>query len=150
MFCHLYIINSVYLVRAAPKVMPPTLLCWPATSEVDIGGMTTEAEPSEQYSMTSCCCVTDGSREAAWQNGVWCGSAYEAKAGHWISPCRKNGTYWYSLILAEYLWRSNSGCEQWGGGWCVSVLMTVSHLLWFRFLWGQNESSYSSQVKIHS
>jgi len=24
--------------RAAPKVMPPILLCWPALSEADVGG----------------------------------------------------------------------------------------------------------------
>ena len=23
----------------------------------------------------------------------------------------KNGTHWYSLMLAEHLWRLNSGCE---------------------------------------
>jgi len=33
-------------------------------SEVDIGGMAVEVELSHQYSITSCCCVTDGSRGA--------------------------------------------------------------------------------------
>jgi len=33
-------------IRAAPKVMPPILSCWPMTSEVDVDGMTVEAEPS--------------------------------------------------------------------------------------------------------
>ena len=35
-----------FIPRAAPKVMPPILLCWPTTSEVDVGGMTAEAAPS--------------------------------------------------------------------------------------------------------
>ena len=30
-------------------------------SEVDVGGMAVEVEPSQQYSFTFCCHVTDGS-----------------------------------------------------------------------------------------
>jgi len=30
------------------------------TSEADGGGMAAEVEPSYQYSVTFCCCVTDG------------------------------------------------------------------------------------------
>ncbi len=33
-------------MRAALKVMPPILLCWPMMSEVDVGGMAVEVEPS--------------------------------------------------------------------------------------------------------
>ena len=40
--------------------------------EVDIHGMA-DVEPSHQYSTTFCCCVTDSSRGAVWQNGVWHG-----------------------------------------------------------------------------
>jgi len=47
-------------MRAAPKVMPPALLCWP-TSDADGGGTAVDVEPSHQYSIT---CVTDGSRGA--------------------------------------------------------------------------------------
>lgn len=32
--------------RASLKVMSPNLLCWPTISEVDIGGMALENEPS--------------------------------------------------------------------------------------------------------
>ena len=56
--------------RATPKVIPPTLLCWPTVSEADVDGIAVEAEPSHQYSVTCCCCVTVGSRGAVWQNGV--------------------------------------------------------------------------------
>jgi len=50
--------------RAASKVMPPILLCWPTTPVVDAGGMAVEAEYSHHYSITFCCHVTDGSRGA--------------------------------------------------------------------------------------
>jgi len=49
-------------MRAVPKVMPPTLLYWPTTSEADIGCMTVEDEVSHQYSVTFCCHATDISR----------------------------------------------------------------------------------------
>jgi len=47
--------------RAALKVMPPNLLRWPMTSEVDVGGMAVEVEPSHQYPGMFCChvCVTE-------------------------------------------------------------------------------------------
>ena len=90
---------------------PPILWCWP-TSEADVGGMAVETESSHQYSLTFCCCVTDGSKEAVWQNDIWSESAYEAKVSHWIPPCgKKNGPHWHSLTLAECWWRPNSGCE---------------------------------------
>ena len=73
--------------------------------------MAVESELSHQNSITCCCCVTNGSREVVWQNGVWCGSAYEAKVWNWIIPCGKNCTHWHSSPLAESLWRPNSGCE---------------------------------------
>ena len=47
---------------AAPKVMSPTLLCWPTMSKADVGGMAVEVELPHQYSVTCCCCVTDGRR----------------------------------------------------------------------------------------
>ena len=43
-------------MRAVLKVMPPILLCWPTMSEVDVGGIAIEFEPSRQYSITFCCC----------------------------------------------------------------------------------------------
>lgn len=39
-------------MKAAPKVMPPFLLCWPIKSEVDDDGMALEVKPSYQYSIT--------------------------------------------------------------------------------------------------
>ena len=52
-------------MRTAPKVMPLILLSWPMTSEVDVVGIAVDSDPSHQYSITFCCHVTDGNREAA-------------------------------------------------------------------------------------
>ena len=38
-------------MRAAPKSMPPVLLCWPMTSEAEVGAMAVEFEPSHHYSI---------------------------------------------------------------------------------------------------
>jgi len=68
----------------------------PTVSEVDAGGIAVEVEPFHQYFVTFCCCVTDGSRGAVWHNGIWHGSADEAKVCHWNSASRKK---WYPLTL---------------------------------------------------
>ena len=60
-------------------------------SDANAGGMAAEVEPSQPYSIM-CCPVTDGSRGALWQSGIWHGSTYEAKRCHWIPPCGKNRT----------------------------------------------------------
>ena len=49
-----------------------------------------KAEHSHQYSITFCCRVTDGSKGAVWQNGIWHGSAYKSKVCCWIPPCGKS------------------------------------------------------------
>ena len=49
-------------MRAAPKVMLSILFYWTTTSEADVGDMAVEIEPSHQYPIPLCCCVTDGSR----------------------------------------------------------------------------------------
>lgn len=41
-----------------------------AMSEADVGSMTLEVEPFHQYSFTSCCCGTDGSRGANQTSGM--------------------------------------------------------------------------------
>jgi len=40
------------------------------------------------------------------QNGIWQGSADEAKVCHWIPLCRKSGT-----VIHWHLLRPNSECE---------------------------------------
>ena len=49
-------------MKTTMKVMSRTLLCWPMMSEVDVGGMAVETEPSHKYSVTFWCHVADSSR----------------------------------------------------------------------------------------
>ena len=114
-FSHLHFAelpDTYYVWRLFWKFVLPILLCWHMTPEVDVGGTALEFEPSCQYSAKFYCQVTDGSRGAVWQNGVWCGSTCKANVCHWILQYRKDGTQWHSSVLAECLWRPNSGCEQ--------------------------------------
>ena len=55
MFCYLYLNNIACCARAALKVVPPVLLCWPTTPEADVGGLSVEAEHSHHYSMLLPC-----------------------------------------------------------------------------------------------
>jgi len=90
-----------WLIYIMIEVMPPILFWWPMMSEVDVGSMAAEVEPSWQYSITCCCCVTDGSRGVIWQNGILDGSAYEAKVRNWIPPCWKK---WHPLTFFGTCW----------------------------------------------
>jgi len=110
-----------------------------------------------QYSITSCGCMTDGSKGAVWQNGIWCGSAEEAKVCHWIPPSSKSGTPWHSSVLAECWWRPTSGCEdsevvgdafqkwwqrQWGtstGTACYKCGMWALHCHWQKWWFWKTE-----------
>ena len=119
--------------------------------------MAIEDEPTHQCFITCCGHVTDGSRGALWQNGVWHGRAEEAKVWNWIPPCRRNGTHWQLLMFAEHLWRPNSGCEHSEAvgsafqQWCHhSKYETVGHLHWFRYLWARQTGSCSLLVKKHA
>ena len=103
--------NSSWSTSSAAKIMPSILLSCPTTSEVDVGDMAVEFEPSHQYPITFCCHVTDSSGRAVQYNGLWYGSKYGVKVYLWIPPCENNGNYWYVLILAERWWIPNSGCE---------------------------------------
>ena len=107
---HILITTYIY-TRAASRVMLSVLWCLSVTSETDVGGMAAEAGPSHQYSITCCCHATCGSRGIVWQDGVWHGSAYEAKYWNWIPPCGNNFTHGQSSTVAECLWRPKSGCE---------------------------------------
>ena len=97
--------------------MPPILLCLPTMSEADVGGMAVEVEPSWKYFITFCCCATDGSRGAVWQNGVWHGHVSEAKVK---SSMRKQQ---HLLTVINSCWTFMETKQwmrkQWGGWWCV-------------------------------
>ena len=99
------------------------------------------------FNIMFCCHVTDGSRGAVWQNGVWHGSAYVAKVCHWIPPCSKNGTQWHSSILAECFWRPNSGCEH-------SEAVGGAFQQWWKRQWvtcaGVDVYELGMQILVHS
>ena len=68
----------------------------------------------------------------------------------------KNCTHWHSLMLAEHLWRPNSGCEhgeEVGGGFQLWQQQVTSSL-WGRFVFvfkqAQHTGSSSSLVKVHN
>ena len=98
-------------IRAALKIMPPILRCWPTMSQAGFAGTVVDVEPSWQYSITFCSRVTDGSRRAVCQNGIWHGNAYKAKVPPHSSMRKKNGTHWHSLVLVEHFWKPNSRRE---------------------------------------
>jgi len=79
--------HNFRVMRAALKVMPPILLCWPKMSEEDVGGMEVEVEPSILYPITV---VAMWQITAEGQSDSWCGSSYDTKVCHWVPPCRKN------------------------------------------------------------
>ena len=141
-------------MRAALKLMVPTLLCWSTISEANVGSVAVDVEPSHQYSITFCCCVTDVSKKALWH-----GSEYEAKAWKGIPVYRKNNSYWHLSMLAECLRGPKNGCEHHEAvRWYVSAVVTVmwktSHIpechADSRCLQAQHEGSCSLLVKIHS
>ena len=88
------------IMRDALKVMR-LYFFWPMTLEADVDGVAVEVEPSWQYSVTFWCHVTDGSRGAVWQEGIWHGIVGEAKVCHWIPPCRKNDILQYLLNVSR-------------------------------------------------
>ena len=147
-----------WTMRAALKVVPSVLLCWRKTSEVDVGDMAVTVERSHQYSVTCCCCATDGSRGAVWQNGVWHGSADESQACHWIRPFlwekKCHPLTFRDVWLTSMEIKKRMG-TRWSGGWCVLAVT-----LWHenkplsrqpcRFLWAQHAGFCSSLAKVHS
>ena len=82
-------------------------------------------EQSHQYSITFCCCATDGNRGAIWQNGTW---KYASRKDVLFFQRRKSSTPWYSLGLTESLWRQNSGCEH-------SEAIGGAFQQWWLWLW---------------
>ena len=77
-------------MRAALKVMPPLLLCWPTVSEMDVGGGTRgwTFPPVFHYMLLPC---DRWQQSGGLKNGVWYKRVYEdPEVCHWIFPCEKN------------------------------------------------------------
>jgi len=77
--------------------------------------MAFEAEYFHQYSTAFYCHVTDGSRGAVWQNGVWHGSDFEVKVCHRIPPTGKKieliDIHWSLLNIYENQTLGNSNVK---------------------------------------
>ena len=102
-----------YYMRTVPKVTPSILLYWPMKSEVNVGVMAVEAEPSHQHSITCCYHVTD------------CHGGCMKQKCHWIPPCGKiEVTFidvcWMFMETKQWMW------VQWSSGWCISTVVTVT------------------------
>ena len=119
--------------RAALKVMPPILWCWPKKSETDVGGMAVEVEYSWQYSVIFCCHIMDGTRGTVWQNGI-------LHVG--VHPLTFTDAWW------TFLETSVSMVRWWMMHFTV-VTETAGHLPWCRFLWVQHAGSCSWPTKMH-
>lgn len=139
--------SIVYFTRTSPKVVPPFLLCSPTTSETDAGGMAGEVEYSHQYPVTCCCCVTDGSRGAAGQKGVWHGSRDGAKVWYWIPPGRKNDPHCHSVTPGGSWWRPTSGSEHSEVG---AVHSSSGGSGWALLMQSWMGAEYGSPAKMHS
>ena len=132
-------INSAshFYTRAAPKTRPPILLCWPMVSEADVGGMAVGVEPSCQYSITFCFCVTDGNRGSSLRVWHLTWKCIWSKDVSLTSSMQKK---WHSLTFIDTCWMLMETKQwmlaQWGGGWCVSAVVTatVGDLHWCRSL----------------
>ena len=111
-------------MRAAAKVMPPILLCGPATSEANVGSMAVEDGPYHQYSIAFYCHVKNHSRWTVWQNGIWQGSEYWSKGIQFHSYTHRKKLHPLTFIevcrtfmaIKQRMW------AQWGSRWYVSVL----------------------------
>ena len=107
----------------------------------DIGGMAVEVEPSHQYSITFCWCVTDGSRGAVRQNGSDVGVEMKQRGMIEFLHVEHMAPTW---ALVERLWRPNSGCEHSGGGtfqwqWVISAAACFGeHSMQLSFIAGEN------------
>ena len=130
----LYCFQTLQLCASViPKVTSSISLHQSMISEVDVGGMTVEIEPSIQYSITICCCVTDGSRGAVWHNGIWHGSAmkqgcvteflHTEKKWH---PLVSIYAFWMFMGIKRWMW------AQWNSGCCVpaGVIITWQAMFW--------------------
>ena len=114
--------------KTAPKVMPSILLCYPTMPKVNIGGMVAEAEPFLQYPIAFCCHVTDCSRGAVWQNGVWHGSACKQRCVTKFLHAEKmapTDIHRYLLSISRDQPVDVSTMRQWDSGWCVSAVATA-------------------------
>ena len=139
--CLIHINYIIYWIRAAPKVMPLTLLCWPMMSEVGVGDMAVQVEPPHQYPIT-CCLVTDGSRGAVWKIA----SDMEVCV---IQRCGTEALHVEKIAPTDINCHLFNVCKDQTVDGAVTTV-TVGHLRQYRFLQVQHAGSCLSLAKMHS
>ena len=135
--------------RAVLKVMPPFLLCWAVTPEEDVGSLAVEVEPSRQYSIPLGWQHRDSlTKKLLTQKHTW----NKVVAWNSFMQEKKKSTHWHSLMPVECMENKQWMWAQWGGGWCISALVTVTvdHPVLCRFWCMQHGYSSSSLAKMHS
>ena len=80
------------------KLIFSILLCWFTTSELDVGGVAVEVEPSHQYSIIFFL-LTDGSRGAVYKMVSDTETHVKQRCVSLNSSMRSNGTHWHPLML---------------------------------------------------
>ena len=112
--------------KSAPKVTPPALLCWPTMSEVGINSMS-EIEPSHQYSILLLWDRLQQSSSLTWKC-IWSkGASLNSFMWKKWQPLTFTDACWMFTETKQRQW------TQWGGGWCISAVVTEGHLCWCRF-----------------
>ena len=99
--------------------MPPILLRWLMTSEVDVGGMAVRGWTFLSVFHYILLLCARWQRRGSLTKWRWHGSVDEVKGWNWIPLCRKNGTHWHSLPLVECLWKQWMRAL-WGSRRCFS------------------------------
>ena len=138
-------------MRCAPKVMPLNLLCWPTTSEVDVGGNSSRGwtiPPIFHF-------------VAMWQITAegWSDKMVSDMATCMKQRCALHSSMkkkWHPLTFIKTCWRFMESKQwmwaEWGSGWCVSAVVTVTvcHLHWCSLLQAWHVDPFSSLAKMHS
>ena len=150
-------LNSVNIfMRAALKVMLPDLWCWLMTSEVDVGGMAAEVEPSHKLHYILLLCDR-------WQQGgsltKWC-LTWKCL---WSKGVSLNFSVWEKMALTDIhrcllnVYRDQTVDVSTVRQWMVcfssgdSSVKDKPRSRWpYRFLQVWHTDSYSSLMKMHS
>ena len=107
-------------MRAASKVMPPVLLGWPMTLEVDSSGMAGETESSFQYSVTGFL-------------SVWFPSLFNREGSRSKTPVKELG--WGTSWLKQIQLVTPDAGHPSESAWLYNLPMLFQDVFWYaRFL----------------
>jgi len=123
--------------RAALKVMPPSLWCWPTMLEAGVGGT---------YPPVSCSILLPCNR---WQQRgslkKWC-LKWQCEQSKGVELNSSTQTKWYPVTFINIFWMFMEVKQwlwaQWGGGWSISAVVTVTSV-------GADFEELSVQAVVH-